>query len=105
MLFQESFQDMKMKSEACKSSRGRSIRGKSANKPVGIHTPRTFLSASSAYLRTNDEPSGVRRRFAERVAEDVARGSCLESQSMLMHALCKDRGRGNIQLLTVLKTT
>jgi hypothetical protein len=105
MLFQESFQDMKMKSEACKSSRGRNIRGESAKKPVGIHTPRTFLSASSAYLRTNDEPSGVRRRFAERVAEDVARGSCSESQSMLMHALCIGRGRGNIQLLTILKTT
>ena len=84
---------MKMKSEACKSSGGRNIRGKSAKKPVGIHTPRTFLSASSAYLRTNDEPSGMRRRLAERVAEDVARGSCLESQSMLMqrNALCKGR--------------
>jgi hypothetical protein len=85
---------MKMKSGAWKSSRGRNIRGKSAKKLVGIHTPRTFLSASSAYLRTNDEPSGVRRRFAERVAEDVARGSCSESQSMLMqrNTLCRGRG-------------
>ena len=85
---------MKMKSKAWNSSRGRNIRGKSAKKPVGVHTPRTFLSASSAYFRTNEEPSGVRRRFAERVAEDVARGSYLESQSMLMqrNALCRGRG-------------
>ena len=43
--------------------------------------PRTFLSASSEYFLTKDEPRGVRRRFADRVAEDVARGSCQESTS------------------------
>ena len=37
--------------------------------------PLTFLSASSAYFRTNDDPYGVRRMFAERVADEVTRGS------------------------------
>lgn len=48
-------------------------------KSIPITGPLTFLSASSAYLRTNEDPKGVRKRFADRVAEDVARGSCLRS--------------------------
>jgi hypothetical protein len=92
--------DVSMRSKFSSSAKGQDL-----PKSIPMTGPLTFFSASSEYFLTNDEPSGVRRRFAERVAEDVARGSCSESQSMLMHALCKSRGRGNIQLLTVLKTT
>jgi hypothetical protein len=38
--------------------------------------PLTFLSPSSEY-RTNDELNGLRKRFADRVAEDEARGRAL----------------------------
>jgi hypothetical protein len=48
-------------------------------KSIPMTGPRTFLSASSEYFLTKDEPSGVRRRFADRVAEDVARGRALDN--------------------------
>lgn len=44
-------------------------------KSMPITGPLTFLSSSSAYL-TNEELKGLRKRFAWRVAEEVARGSC-----------------------------
>jgi hypothetical protein len=44
-------------------------------KSIPMTGPRIFLSASSAYFRTNDDPYGVRRRFDERVAEEAALGS------------------------------
>jgi hypothetical protein len=48
-------------------------------KSIPMTGPLTFLSASSAYLRTNDEPSGVRRRVCDRVADDVALGRALDN--------------------------
>ena len=45
-------------------------------KSIPMTGPRTFLSAASELHRTKDEPRGVRKRFEERVAEEVARGSC-----------------------------
>ncbi len=51
-----------------------------------ITGPRTFLSASSEYFLTKDELSGVRRRFADRVAEDEALGSYQKSQHLTMQA-------------------
>jgi hypothetical protein len=56
-------------------------KGKTIPKSMPITGPRTFLSASSEYFLTKDELRGVRKRFADRVAEDVARGSCQESTS------------------------
>jgi hypothetical protein len=53
-----------------------SCKGQNLPKSIPMTGPLTFLSASSEYFLTNDGPSGVRRRFADRVAEDVARGSC-----------------------------
>jgi hypothetical protein len=45
-------------------------------KSMPITGPLTFLSSSSAYL-TNEELKGLRKRFAWRVAEEVARGRAL----------------------------
>jgi len=45
-------------------------------KSIPMTGPLTFLSSCSEY-RTNEELNGFRKRFAERVAEDVARGRAL----------------------------
>jgi len=45
-------------------------------KSMPMTGPLTFLSASSEY-RANEELNGLRMRFAERVAEDVALGRAL----------------------------
>jgi len=48
-------------------------------KSIPMTGPRTFLSASSEYFLTNDGPRSGRRRFADRVAEDVALGRALDN--------------------------
>lgn len=78
---------MSMPSKFSSSGKGQSI-----PKSIPMTGPRTFLSASSEYFLTNDEPSGVRRRFADRVADDVARGSYSESSSDNARGPSKDKG-------------
>jgi hypothetical protein len=56
-------------------------------KSIPMTGPRTFLSASSEYFLTKDEPSGVRRSCADRVAEDVARGRALDNLEDNMFAV------------------
>jgi hypothetical protein len=57
--------------------------------------PLTFLSSSSAYL-ANVELNGLRKRFAEREADEVARGSC--RSKILVDVIAEAQG----QLLTAL---
>jgi hypothetical protein len=68
---------MSMRSKFSSGGKGQII-----PKSIPMTGPRTFLSASSEYFLTKDEPSGVRSRFADRVAVDVARGSYSESTSV-----------------------
>jgi hypothetical protein len=48
-------------------------------KSIPMTGPLAFLSPPSELYRTNDDPYGVRRIFAGRVAVDVARGRALNS--------------------------
>jgi len=58
--------------------------------------PLTFLSPSSEY-RANEELNGLRKRFAERVAEDVALGRALVNlEDNILAAVTRKRNMGEI---------